>query len=115
MKRSILGAAAVVAAIALVGCTDSGAPTPAPSPTEDVPVPAETYDVKVAALPIAETGAIWAALDAGIFDAHGINLEILPAQGGAQAIPGLVSGEVDFAIGQPFGPFRAALAGACGT
>lgn len=112
MKRSILGAAAVVAAIALVGCTDSGAPAPAPSPTEDAPVaPVETYDVKVAALPIAETGAIWAALDAGIFEEHGINLEILPAQGGAQAIPGLVSGEVDFAIGQPMGPFRAALAG----
>lgn len=111
MKRSILGAAAVVAAIALVGCTDSGAPAPAPAPTDSAPAPAETYDVRVAALPIAETGAIWAALDAGIFEKHGINLEILPAQGGAQAIPGLISGDTDFAIGQPFGPFRAALAG----
>ncbi|MBO9579015.1 MAG: ABC transporter substrate-binding protein [Microbacteriaceae bacterium] len=112
MKRSILGGVALVAAVALVGCTDSGAPAPAPTPSEsDAPAPAETYDIKVAALPIAETGAIWAALDAGIFEEHGINLEILPAQGGAQAIPALVSGDIDFAIGQPFGPFRAALAG----
>lgn len=112
MKRSILGAAAVVAAVALVGCTDSGAPAPAPTPTaSETTTPMETYDVKVAALPIAETGAIWAALDAGIFEQHGINLEILPAQGGAQAIPGLISGEVDFAIGQPMGPFRASIAG----
>jgi len=113
MKRSVLGGAALVAAIALVGCTDSGAPAPSPTTTDapETTAPMETYDVKVAALPIAETGAIWAALDAGIFEDHGINLEILPAQGGAQAIPGLVSGEVDFAIGQPMGPFRAALAG----
>lgn len=110
MKRSIIGGVALVAAVALVGCTDSGATPPAPSESASE-APMETYDVKVAALPIAETGAIWAALDEGIFEKHGINLEILPAQGGAQAIPALVSGDIDFAIGQPFGPFRAALAG----
>jgi len=113
MKRSIVGGVALLAAVALVGCTDSGATTPVPTPSDDgaSSAPMETYDVKIAALPIAETGAIWAAVDAGIFEDHGINLEILPAQGGAQAIPALVSGDIDFAIGQPFGPFRAALAG----
>jgi NitT/TauT family transport system substrate-binding protein len=107
MKRStLLGGIAFAAALALVGCTDSGAPT---DPTDAGP--GETYQVRVAALPIAETGAIWAALEEGIFDDHGIELEILPAQGGAQAIPALVAGDIDFAIGQPMGPFRAALGG----
>ena len=37
----------------------------------------------------------------------GLDVEIVPAQGGAQAIPALLSGDIQFAIGQPFGPFRA--------
>ena len=31
----------------------------------------------------------------------------MPAQGGANAIPALLSGDIQFAIGQPFGPIRA--------
>lgn len=108
MKRALLGgfALAAAASLALAGCTDSGA-----APTETNSGSGETYSVRVAALPIAETGAIWAAQDAGIFADHGIDLTILPAQGGAQAIPALVAGDIDFAIGQPMGPFRAALGG----
>ena len=34
-----------------------------------------------------------------------------PRTGCAQAIPALVAGDIDFAIGQPMGPFRAALGG----
>jgi NitT/TauT family transport system substrate-binding protein len=106
-RRAFLGGiAAIAVSVALAGCTDSGA-----TPTETDSGPGETYTVRIAALPIAETGAIWAALDAGIFEEHGIELEILPAQGGAQAIPALVAGDIDFAIGQPMGPFRAALGG----
>src|SRR5690606_33508963 len=76
------------------------------TPTESE-APLEQFDVRVAALPIAETGALWAAIDEGIFAKHGINIEIVPAQGGAQAIPALLSKDIQFAIGQPFGPFRA--------
>ena len=65
---------------------------------------ARSRSVRVAALPIAETGALWAAIDEGIFEDHGIEVEVVPAQGGAQAIPALLSGDIQFAIGQPFGP-----------
>ena len=65
--------------------------------------------VRVAALPIAETAALWGGISAGIFTRHGLDVEVLPAQGGALAIPALTNGDLDFAIGQPFGPFRADL------
>lgn len=110
MKKALAAAFTAVAATALAACSTSADPTPTPTgttsetATEDAQ---ETFDVRVAALPIAETGALWAAIDEGIFAQHGINVEIVPAQGGAQAIPALLSGDIQFAIGQPFGPFRA--------
>jgi len=113
MKKVAATALAGVVALALAACSSSptptettGSPTPAPVDT-NTSTPMETFDVRVAALPIAETGALWAAIDEGIFAKHGINIEIVPAQGGAQAIPALLSGDIQFAIGQPFGPFRA--------
>jgi NitT/TauT family transport system substrate-binding protein len=96
------------AAFALAGCTDSGA-APSSAPTEDGAEGGELTAVRVAALPIAETGALWGAIDEGIFEEHGFEVEIVPAQGGAQAIPALLSGDIQFAIGQPFGPIRADL------
>lgn len=109
MKKSLaaLGLLAV-AALALSGCTDSAA-GPATEPTDSGSAPDEVTKIRVAALPIAETGALWAAIDEGIFADHGLEVEVVPAQGGAQAIPALLSGDIQFAIGQPFGPIRADL------
>jgi NitT/TauT family transport system substrate-binding protein len=108
MKKALsaiaIGAAAV---LALSACTDSAA-TPSSAPVDNDS--GELRTVRVAALPIAETGALWAAMEEGIFAEHNIEVEVVPAQGGAQAIPGLINGDIEFAIGQPFGPFRAALA-----
>jgi NitT/TauT family transport system substrate-binding protein len=105
MKKSLAAITmAAVAALVLSGCTDTGSPTAAPTETEGG---GELTTVRVAALPIAETGALWGAIDAGIFEEHGLEVEIVPAQGGAQAIPALLSGDIQFAIGQPFGPIRA--------
>jgi NitT/TauT family transport system substrate-binding protein len=89
-------------AITLTGCTDSDA-TPSDQNSGDL------RQVRVAALPITETAALWGGIKAGIFAKHGLAVEVLPAQGGAQAIPALINGDIDFAIGQPFGPFRADL------
>jgi len=109
MKKSLaaLGLLAV-ATLALSGCTDSAA-DPATEPTDSGSAPDEVTKIRVAALPIAETGALWAAIDEGIFADHGLDVEVVPAQGGAQAIPALLSGDIQFAIGQPFGPIRADL------
>jgi NitT/TauT family transport system substrate-binding protein len=90
-------------AIGLSGCTDSDTPTTTP------PTDTSLRPIRVAALPIAETAALWGAIAAGIFTKHGLEVEVLPAQGGALAIPALANGDLDIAIGQPFGPFRADL------
>ncbi|GIF64018.1 sulfonate ABC transporter substrate-binding protein [Asanoa ishikariensis] len=100
-KVSVLGLVAVVA-VALAGCTDSDSPPAAAQSGGD-----QLRQVRVAALPITETAALWGGIKAGIFAKHGLQVEVLPAQGGAQAIPALINGDIDFAIGQPFGPFRA--------
>lgn len=111
MKRSLPATIAALAALTLAACSSTPESTSSPSddPTGGSAAPQEeTFEVRVAALPIAETGALWAAIDAGIFEDHGVEVEIVPAQGGALAIPALLGGDIDFAIGQPFGTFRAA-------
>ncbi|WP_166982954.1 ABC transporter substrate-binding protein [Paramicrobacterium fandaimingii] len=110
MKKALtavaLGAAAV---LAFSGCTDSGASS-ATAPADDSSSD-DMRTIRIAALPIAETGALWGAMDAGIFAEHNLEVEVVPAQGGALAIPALLSGDIEIAIGQPFGPFRADLQG----
>lgn len=107
MKRRLTALAAVaVAMLALAGCTDSAAPTPEASADGSSD---ELRQVRVASLPISDQIALQVGIDEGIFEKHGLDVEVVPAQGGAQAIPALLSGDIQFAIGQPFGPFRAGL------
>ncbi|MEO5534880.1 MAG: ABC transporter substrate-binding protein [Pseudolysinimonas sp.] len=104
MKNHLPWGVAAVAAAALI-LTGCSGPSSEPVPSGS----AEMRTVRVAALPIVETSALWGAIGAGIFRDHNIDVEVVPAQGGAQAIPALLSGDVQFAVGQPFGPFRAQL------
>ena len=96
-----------LAALATVALLLSACSTPTPAPASDEPK--EMRSISVAALPIAETAALWAGIKEGIFEDHYLDVEVVPAQGGAQAIPALLSGDIQFAIGQPFGPIRAEL------
>ena len=124
MKKPLAVAFMAAAALTLAACSNTADEGPAEDPvetdttdvanddgadetTDDAAPEDETYSVRVAALPIAETGALWAAIEEGIFANHGIEVEIVPAQGGALAIPALLADDIQFAIGQPFGPFRA--------
>ncbi|WFE20610.1 ABC transporter substrate-binding protein [Solwaraspora sp. WMMD937] len=101
MKKTLTFGLIATMVFALTACTDSDATS-----TDDQ-TDGELRQVRVAALPITETAALWGGIEAGIFAERGIEVEVLPAQGGAQAIPALINGDIDFAIGQPFGPFRA--------
>lgn len=70
-----------------------------------------TRAVTIGALSISETAPLWAAADAGVFAEHGLELTVQPIQGGAQAMPALINGDVDLTVGQPFGVLRASEQG----
>lgn len=110
MKKNLAALFGALAAltVGLSGCAGADSPS---SPTQDENGAGELRHVRVAATPITDTGAIWAAIDEGIFEKHGLDVEVVTAQGGAQAVPALLSGDVQFAIGQPFASFRADLQG----
>ncbi|GAA4888605.1 ABC transporter substrate-binding protein [Streptomonospora salina] len=55
--------------------------------------------VTVGAIPIVDVAPLHLGADQGIFDKHGIDLEIENTTGGAQAVPSVVSGDYDFAFG----------------
>ncbi|WP_343233363.1 ABC transporter substrate-binding protein [Streptomonospora sp. PA3] len=58
-----------------------------------------TQSITVGAIPIVDVAPLHLGLDQGIFEKHGIDLEIKNTTGGAQAVPSVVSGEFDFAFG----------------
>ncbi|MDQ2623933.1 MAG: ABC transporter substrate-binding protein [Actinomycetota bacterium] len=122
-RPALLVALAAALSLGLVGCSstpETPAPTssePAPDtstdaePTDAEPTEVETRSITVGALPISETAPLWAAVKAGVFADHGLDVTVQPIQGGAQAMPALLNGDVDFMIGQPFGALRASLQG----
>lgn len=119
MTRRPAFAVALVAALSLglAACSsdadtgsDDAPETPDTQPSEDMP-DAEPTAITIGALSISETAPLWAAVDAGIFAEHGLDVTVQPIQGGAQAMPALINGDVDFSVGQPFGALRASLQG----
>ncbi|MFD1824382.1 MULTISPECIES: ABC transporter substrate-binding protein [Mumia] len=55
--------------------------------------------IKVGVIPIVDTAPIWLGKEKGFFEEEGIDLEITTTTGGAAAVPGVVSGDFDFAFG----------------
>ncbi|WP_277207571.1 ABC transporter substrate-binding protein [Isoptericola croceus] len=102
-RPRILAAGAALLALGLAACTaDDADPAEAGDPAAD-----GTRAVTIGALSISETAPLWAAVEAGVFAEHGLDVTVQPIQGGAQAMPALINGEVDLTIGQPFGVLRA--------
>jgi NitT/TauT family transport system substrate-binding protein len=56
----------------------------------------ELTQLTVGVLPIVDTAAIWLGVDEGIFEDHGLDVELELAQGGAAVVPAVVSGEYQF-------------------
>jgi NitT/TauT family transport system substrate-binding protein len=57
--------------------------------------------VSIGMLPIAPTGALQVGIDEGFFEEEGIELTIDMAQGGAALVPGVMSGDPQFASSNP--------------
>ncbi|SCL33764.1 NitT/TauT family transport system substrate-binding protein [Micromonospora rhizosphaerae] len=58
-----------------------------------------TAKVKVGAIPIVDVAPLHLGKEKGFFAEQGIDVEVVNTTGGAAAVPGVVSGEFDFAFG----------------
>lgn len=68
----------------------------------------ELQKVTIGMLPIAPTGALQLGIDQGFFEEEGIELSIETGQGGAALIPGVMSGDPQFASSNPVSLLTAA-------
>ena len=89
-KRSLLVGAAAIGALVLSACGSSSAADDV-SPTDSQGL--ET--VNIGYFPLVHTSTIVHADQAGYLEEQGINAEMTQTEGGAAAIPSLISGDVD--------------------
>jgi NitT/TauT family transport system substrate-binding protein len=61
----------------------------------------ELRTVVVGANPITDIAPLWVGEDAGIFEDHGIDLDIQTGGGGAALLPSIVSGQYQFSFANP--------------
>lgn len=113
MSRTRITALAALAAGALLltACT-SGSPSGDPDPTGDTGTGTEELtSITVGSLAIAPSAAVQYGLDQGIFEEHGLDVEIQIADGGAAMLPAVSTGQLDFGVGNPLSVLVAASQG----
>lgn len=105
-----LAAAAAVAALTLSAC--SGGSLDGGSDTGDTGPAAEGLTkITVGVLPIAPASAVQLGIDEGIFEKHGLDVELQLGDGGAALLPAVSSGTMQFAVGNPLSVLTAASQG----
>ena len=96
----------VTTAVMLVGtvaCTpepaDVAAETEEDSEVARTDAPPERARVDLGLLPLIDVAPVYIALEDGIFEREGLEIQITPVQGGAASIPAMIAGELDIAFG----------------
>jgi NitT/TauT family transport system substrate-binding protein len=59
----------------------------------------ERGHIDLGLLPLIDVAPVYIALEEGLFEREGLEIEIVPVQGGAASIPAMVAGELDIAFG----------------
>lgn len=114
MKRhfsKVLAGGAIIA-LALTGC-GSGSPsgTGGGAAGESGAASGDLTKVTVGVLSIAPSGAMQYGIEEGIFEKHGLELELQTGQGGAAMLPAVSTGTMNFAVGNPLSVMTAANKG----
>ncbi|WP_136706099.1 ABC transporter substrate-binding protein [Agromyces sp. H66] len=111
MRKRLAGFAALTAgALMLTACSQgtlSGEPTDEADGTES----GELIPVTVGLLQIAPAAAVQLGIDEGIFEKHGLDVEVQLGQGGAALLPAVSSQSIEFAVGNPLSVLVAASQG----
>lgn len=87
---AIAAAAIMIGALTACGSADQQ--------TSEPPAGDALIDVRVGVVPFADTAAIYLGKEKGFFEEEGLDLTIETISGGAIAIPGVLSGDYDFAF-----------------
>ena len=85
MKRPVAGLAVVITMLAATACGGSDS-----SDSEGLDA------IKIGTIPIVDTAPVYIAEHRGYFEKYGIDAELVPLQGGASSIDGVVKGHYDF-------------------
>lgn len=100
LKRNLLASFMTVAALSVVACgngtdqnSDNGQAT-----SEDA---GELETITVGVMPLVDLAPLHLGIDQGIFEAHGLELDLVTAQGGAAIIPAVTSGQYEFGFSNP--------------
>lgn len=94
--RSLISALGTAALLAVtVGCTALGGSDAAPAQSAPGGTGLEQPTLQVGVLPIVDVAYLQRAQSAGYFAEEGLTVELVTIQGGAVAVPQLVSGDLD--------------------
>ncbi|TFV88768.1 ABC transporter substrate-binding protein [Blastococcus sp. CT_GayMR16] len=97
VRKWVPALAASVLALAACGGGDEGSGSASGTSAAD----GELRQVTVGMLPILPTAALYAGIEEGFFEDHGIEITVETGQGGAALLPAVVSGEMEFATSNP--------------
>lgn len=99
-----LGGVVLVASLLALGACSDGASTDGSSPSDAATSAASTSDperVRVLARGLLSHAPLHIGVDAGIFESHGIAVELVPGDNAPELIPLLDSGDLDVWVGSP--------------
>lgn len=95
-KSFTLATATVALTFTLAACGSEAPVLDDPSPSA-APTEAEGLtSITVGVLPIVDVAPLYLGVETGIFEEHGLDVEIVKAESGPALVPGVTSGEFDF-------------------
>lgn len=96
------------AAVLLLGACGSGSPSGGADAASSGSAAGDLTPVSVGVLSIAPSVAMQYGIDEGIFEKHGLKVELQTGQGGAAMLPAVSTGTMNFAVGNPLSVLTAA-------
>ncbi len=85
---------AAIAALSLTACAGGGGTAPEPSASAE-----DVISLTIAVLPIGATAPVQIAIAEGIFEKHGLNVEVSQGTTGSAIVPSVLNGAVDIGYG----------------
>ncbi len=110
LRFTAIAAAAAAIALGLTACSGGSLDGGDTAPSENTGS-TELTKVIVGVLPIAPAAAVQLGIDEGIFEKHGLDVELQLGDGGAALLPAVSSGSMQFAVGNPLSVLTAASQG----